>query len=323
MKLLRRQFLRLAASAAALPAASRVAHALDYPVRPVHIVVSFAPGIAPDIVARIIGPSLSDRLGQQVIVDNRPGVAGNIGTAFAARALPDGHTLLVVVSNNTINATLYRKLDFNFAHDFAPVGSIGATSFVMAVTPALPAKTVPEFITYAKANPGRINMGSSGVGSAPHVSGELFKMMTGVDFLHVPYRGNYMADFLSGQVQLGFPPIAQAIEFVRDGRLRALAVTTSTRAHALPDVPSIGEFVPGYEAAGWYGICVPAGTPDVIVEKLNAEIAAVIGDPKVSDRLLAMGVEPHAMARAEFRKFIADDIEKWAKVIKFAGISPE
>jgi tripartite-type tricarboxylate transporter receptor subunit TctC len=289
----------------------------------VHVVVGFPPGIAPDIIARIIAPWLSERLGQQFVVDNRPGVAGNIGTAFAAKALPDGHTLLMAVSNNAINATLYRNLTFDFTHDFVPVGTIGATTFVMATNPAFPAKTVPEFVAYAKANPGKINMASLGVGSAPHVAGELFKMMTGVDFVHVPYRSNYTPDLLSGQVQLAFPPIAQTSEFVRDGRLHALAVTTSMRSHALPDVPSIGEFLPGYEAAGWYGICVPTGTPDAIIDKLNAEITAAVDDPKIRDRLLTIGVEPRSMTRAAFAKFIADEIEKWAKVIKFAGIKPE
>jgi tripartite-type tricarboxylate transporter receptor subunit TctC len=323
MKLPRRRFLHLAAAAAALPAFSRTASALDYPTRPVHIVVGYPPGISPDIIARLMGQWLSDRLGQQFVIDNRPGAANNIGTEIVARAQPDGYTLLIAVSGNAINATLYQNLNFNFARDIVPVASIGATPFVITVNPAFPAKTVPELIAYAKANPGKINVATAGVGTGPHVAGELFKMMTGVDLLHVPYRGNYMSDLLGGQVQLAFTPIAQSIEYIRDGKLHAVAVTTATRSDALPDVPAVGELVPGYAASGWYGICAPKDTPAAIIEKLNTEITAGVTDANMKARFLRLGVEPRSMTSGEFGKFIADETEKWAKVIKFAAMKAD
>jgi tripartite-type tricarboxylate transporter receptor subunit TctC len=323
MKLPRRQFLHLAAGAAALPVLPSLAHALDYPTRPVHIVVGYAAGLSPDIVARLVGESLSERFGQQFVIDNRPGGASNIGTEIVAKAPPDGYTLLIVVSTNAINATLYRNLNFDFARDLVPVAGIGRTPFILTVNPAVPAKTIPEFIAYAKANPGRLNMASSGVGTGPHVSGELFKMLTGVEWVHVPYRVNNTSDLLAGQVQLAFPPIAQVLGYLRDGRLRALGVTPAARSATLPDVPTIAEYVPGYEASGWYGICAPAGTPAEIIAKLSANIAASVADPKLQARLSALGIETRPMATAEFAKFIADETEKWAKVIKFAAIPPQ
>jgi tripartite-type tricarboxylate transporter receptor subunit TctC len=323
MKFPRRKFLHFATVGAAFPSLIGNASASDYPARPVHIVVSFPPGGAPDIIARLIGQWLSERLGQQFIVDNRPGAAGNIGTEIVAKAPSDGYTLLIAVSTTAVNAALYTNLNFNFSRDIAPVASIGGTPFVMTFNPSFPAKTIPEFIAYAKANPGKVNMASQGIGTTPHVCGELFKMMTGVDFVHVPYRTNLMPDLLAGQVDFYFGPMPQAIEYVRDGRLRALGVTTAARAGALPDVPAIGEFVPGYVAVGWFGICVPIGTPSVVIGKLNAEISAGVAGSALKARLIALGVEPMARTSVEFGKFVADDIEKWAKVIKFAGIKPE
>lgn len=320
MKLPRRKFLHLATTVVALPSFPGIGSALDYPTRSVHIVVGYPPGGAPDIIARLIGQWLSERLNQQFVIDNRPGASSNIGTEIVATALQDGYALLLAVSSNAVNAALYTNLNFNFARDFAPVASIGGTPFVMAFNPSFPAKTIPEFIAYAKANPGKINMASQGVGTTPHVCGELFKMMTGVNFVHVPYRGNLMPDLLAGEVDFYFAPMPQAIEYVRDGRLRALGVTTATRAQALPDVPAIGEFVPGYVAVGWFGICAPTGTPAVIINKLNAEISAGVADAIVKARLTALGVEPMVKTPGEFSKFIADEIEKWAKVIKFANI---
>lgn len=323
MELRRRQLLHLAAGAAAFPALARKAFALDYPTRPVHVIVGFPAGIGPDITGRLMGQWLSDRLGQQFIVDNRPGAASNIGTEIVAKAARDGYTLLVAVSTNSINATLYKNVNFNFTRDLVPVGFIGATPLVMVVTLSLPVKTVPEFIAYAKANPGKINMASQGVGTSPHVAGEMVKMMTGIDLVHVPYRTNVVPDLLSGQVQVYFSPMPQVIEYVKDNRLRALAVTTAARADALPDVPTLMEFVPGYEASGWYGICAPTGTPAGIIDRLNKGISAGDADPTLKARLIAVGVVPKAMTQAEFGKFIADEIDKWAKVIKFADIKAE
>jgi tripartite-type tricarboxylate transporter receptor subunit TctC len=323
LKLPRRKFLHLAAGSAALAALSRMASALDYPTRPVHIVVPFPPGGAPDIEGRLIGQWLSQRLGQQFIVDNRPGAAGNIGTEIVAHAPPDGYTLLLTTSATVVNVAFYTNLNYNFVRDIIPVGSIGITPFVMTITPSFPAKTVAEFIAYAKANPDKINMASQGTGTTPHVCGELLMMMTGIKLLHVPYRGNLMPDLLAGQVQLYFSPMPQAIEFVRDGRLRALAITTEERSDLLPDVPTVGETVPGFEATGWYGICAPAGTPTAIIDKLNAEIKTGVADPRFKARLLALGVEPSPMTTVEFGKFVGDEIAKWSKVIKFAGIKAE
>ena len=323
MKLPRRQFLHLAAAASMAPAFSVTAQAQSYPTRPVRLVVGYPAGSGPDIPARLIGQWLSQRLGQPFTIDNRPGAAGNVGAEIVAKAEPNGATLLEVLSTNTINASLYTNLNFDFLHDIAPVGSIGSTPFVMVVNPSIAPKSVQDFIAYARANPGKINMASAGTGTAQHVSGELFKMMTGVELVHVPYRGNYTTDLLNGQVQLAFMPIAQALEYVKSGTLTALAVTTATRSPALPNVPSIGEFVPGYAAAGWYGIGAPAGTPPAIVDLLNAAINAGLADATVRSRLSDLGIEPRPMSVAEFSQLVADDTAKWAKVIKFGGIKPD
>jgi tripartite-type tricarboxylate transporter receptor subunit TctC len=323
MGILRRNFLQFAGGAVASVTAPQIARTQAYPTRPVHIVVGYAPGLAPDAIARIISPGLSERLGQQLVVDNRPGAASNIATEIVARAAPNGYTLLFVVTTNAMNVTLYPNLKFNFGKDILPVASIGGTPFVMAVNPAFPAKTVSEFIAYAKAHPGKVNMASGGVGTTPHVFGELFKMMTGLDLVHVPYRSNYMIDLLGGQVELAFPSIPLAIEHIKSGKLRGLAVTTATASEALPGVPPLAQFVPGYEATGWYGICAPTGTPADIVEKLNAAVRAGLADPELKQRLLALGIEPWPMTPQQFGKFIADETEKWAKVIKFAAIKPD
>jgi tripartite-type tricarboxylate transporter receptor subunit TctC len=318
----RRIVLRLAAGAAALPALRGAAVALDYPVRPVHIVAAYPPGAAPDIIARLIGKWLSDRLGQQFITDNRPGAASNIGTEMVVRAAPDGYTMLVAVSTSAINSTLYTNLNFNFVRDLMPVASIGLTPFIVVVNPQFPAKTIPELIAYAKANPGVVNMATSGVGTGPHVAAELFQTMAGVKFTHVPYRGNYMSDLLSGQVPMSFAPMGTVIEFVRDGRIRALGVTPATRSAALPDVPAITEFLPGYDAAGWYGIVVPKGTPADIIAKLQDAVTAGVADTTIKSRLLALGVEPKQLSTPEFGKFIADETAKWGRVVREAGIKP-
>ena len=323
MKLPRRQFLRLAAGAVALPAMSRITAAQSYPTRPVHLVVGYPPGGAPDIVNRLIAEWLSERLGQQFIVDNRAGAGSNIGTEIVAKAPPDGYMLFMAVSTNAVNATLYPNLNFNFVNDLAAVAGIGGTPFVLVVTPSFPPKTIPEFIAYAKTHPGKVNMGSQGIGTTPHVCGELLKMMTGAGFVHVPYRGSLMPDLLAGQVQFYFSPMAQAIEYVRDGRLRALGVTTATRSDLLPDVPAIGEFVPGFLAIGWYGICVPRGTATPIIDKLSTAIIAGLADTNLKARLLALGIEPRPMTPPEFGKFIVEETAKWAKVIKFAGVKVE
>ena len=319
----RRKVLQLAVGATALTLAPGRARALDFPTRPVHIVVGFAAGLSPDIIARLIGQSVSERLGQQFIVDNRPGAASNIGTEVAAHAAPDGYTLLLTVSANAINATLYQHLNYDFARDLTPVGSIGRTPFVIVVNPQLAVKSVPELIAYAKANPGKINIASAGVGTGPHVACELFKMMTGTDMVQVTYKGSYMTDLLGGQIPIAFAPIVQIIEDVRAGKLIALGVTTPTRSAAAPDIPAIAEFVPGYAAAGWYGMCAPAGTPDEIIEKLNAAISAGVTDPALKAKLLGQGVETAAMPVAEFKKFVTAEIAKYAKVIEFAGIKVE
>ncbi len=323
MRRSRRVFLCLAGSAAALPALPRFASALDYPTRPVHLVVGFPAGLSPDILARLVGQPLSERLGQQFIVDNRPGAASNIGTEVAAHAAPDGYTVLLTISGNAINATLYTHLNFNFARDLTPLAAIGRTPFVIVVNPAFPVKSVPEMIDYAKANPGKINIASAGPGTGPHVACELFKMMTGVDMVQVPYKASYMTDLLGGQIPIAFGPIAQIIEDVRAGKLIAIGVTTPTRSDAAPQIPAIAEFVPGYAASGWYGICAPTGTPNDIIEKLNAAITACVADPSLKSRLLNLGVEPMPMSVAEFKKFVADEIAKYAKVIQFAGIKVE
>ncbi|MFZ0152162.1 MAG: tripartite tricarboxylate transporter substrate binding protein [Xanthobacteraceae bacterium] len=323
MKRSRRFFLCLAGSAAALPALPRFASALDYPTRPVHLVVGFPAGLSPDILARLVGQPLSERLGQQFIVDNRPGAASNIGTEVVAHAAPDGYTVLLTISGNAINATLYTHLNFNFARDLTPVAAIGRTPFVIVVNPAFPVKSVPEMIDYAKTNPGKINIASAGPGTGPHVACELFKMKTGVDMVQVPYKASYMTDLLGGQIPIAFGPIAQIIEDVRAGKLIAIGVTTPTRSDAAPQIPAIAEFVPGYAASGWYGICAPTGTPNDIIEKLNATITACVTDPSLKSRLLNLGVEPMPMSIAEFKRFVADEIAKYAKVVQFAGIKVE
>jgi tripartite-type tricarboxylate transporter receptor subunit TctC len=323
MKLRRRKFLHLAAIAVALSSASRQVWAQGYPTRPVRIIVGFPAGVAPDIVARVIGQALSERLGQQLIIENRPGAGSNIGTEIVVRAPPDGYTLLLAVSSGAINATLYSNLSFNFVGDIAPVAMIGLGPFVMVINPKLPAKTVPEFIAYAKANPGKINFASQGTGLASHLMGELFKMMAGVNLVHVPYSGNFTADLLAGQMQVAFVPITNVIEYIKDARLRPLAVTTAARVEFLPDVPALSEFLPGYDATGWNGIGAPKGTPSAIVDKLNKEINAIVLDPAMKARFNSLGVEPLSMTPAEFGKRIAADTEKWAKVIKFANIKAE
>ncbi|MGD0025586.1 MAG: tripartite tricarboxylate transporter substrate binding protein, partial [Xanthobacteraceae bacterium] len=299
---------------------SRTACAQTYPSRPVHIIVGFPAGFAPDIIQRLIAQSLSERLGQRFVVDNRPGAGSNIAAEEVVKAPPDGYELLQVSAANAINATLYENLNFDFVRDIAPVASIARTPLVMAVNPSVSAKTVPEFIAYAKANPGKINMASAGNGSPPHVAGELFKMMAGVDMLHVPYRGNYYPDLLGGQVQVAFANITSSIEYVRTGRLRALAVTTATRVEALPDIPAVAEFVPGYEASSWQGIGAPRNTPAEIIEKLNKEINAGLADANIKTRLADLGAVTAPMTPSEFAKFVADETEKWGKVIRAANI---
>jgi tripartite-type tricarboxylate transporter receptor subunit TctC len=320
MKLQRRRFLHLAAGAAALPALPRLALALDYPTRPVRIVVPYPAGIAPDIVARLVAQSLSERLKQQFIVDNRPGGASNVGTAIVAHAPADGYTLLIVTTTNAINTSLYDNLDFNLIRDIAPVAGLVRLSLVLAVNPSVPAQTLPEFIAYAKANPGKINYASVGSGAATNVAGELFKEMAGVNLVNVPYRSNYLPDLLSGQVQASFTPILQSVGYIRSGTLRALAVTGAARSDSLPGVPTAAEFVPGYEAYVWDAVGAPAKTPVEIIEELNKEINAVLSDPTIKARFADLGAEPMLMTPAEFGKYIAAETEKWGKVVKTARI---
>jgi tripartite-type tricarboxylate transporter receptor subunit TctC len=320
VKLPRRQFLHLAAGAVALPALSRIAWAQNYPTRPVRIVVGFPPGTSSDITARLIAEWLSQRLGQQVLVENRTGAGTNIAAETVVQASPDGYSLLWVTQTNAINATLYESLNFNFIRDIAPVAGVIRVPTVMMINPSVPAKTVPEFIAYAKANPDKINMSSPGIGSANHVLGELFQMMTGVKLVHIPYKGSQFPDLLSGQVQITFNPLPSSLNFINTGKLRALAVTSATRQAVLPDVPTVGEFVPGYEGNAWFGIGAPKNTPKEIVDKLNSEINAGLADPKLSARLIDLGGVPMSVTPAEFGKFIADETEKWGKVVKFAGL---
>jgi tripartite-type tricarboxylate transporter receptor subunit TctC len=325
MKLPRRQFLHLAAGAAALPAVSRVARAQAYPTRPVRIVAPTAPGGAPDILARLIGPWLSGRLGQQFVVENRPGGGTNIGTEAVVRAPPDGYTLLLVSTAAAINATLYEKLNFNVVRDIAPVATITRQPMVMVVNPLFPAKTVPEFIAYAKANPGKINLGSPGIGTPGHVAGELFKMMAGIDLVHVPYRGGgpVMTDLLGGQVQVLFGSTSLTIEQIRAGKLRPLAVTTATRWEGLPDIPTVNDFVSGYEASAVSGLGAPKNTPAEIIDTLNKEINAALADPNMKARLADLGGTVLAGSPADFGKLIAEETEKWGKVIRAANIKPQ
>jgi tripartite-type tricarboxylate transporter receptor subunit TctC len=318
----RRQFLRLAAGAAALPVESRLAFAQSWPAKPVRLVVQVPAGGSPDIVARVLGQWLSERMGQQFVVDNRPGASGNIATESIVRAPADGYTLLFAMSANAITASLYDNLRFSFMRDTAPVASIARIPLVMETHPAVPAKTVPEFIAYAKANPGKINMASAGNATPLHVAGELFKMMAGVDVVHVPYRGEAVAmpDLLSGQVQVMFGVVPSSLQHIRSGQLRALAVTTEKRLGVLPDVPAMAEFLPGYEASGWYGISAPKATPPEIVDKLNKEINAGLADPKMKARLADLGCLVFAGSPADYAKFVAGETEKWGKVIRAAGL---
>jgi len=325
MKLPRRKFLHLAAGAAALPALPRIAEAQAYPTRPVRIIVGFAPGGGLDIRARLIGQWLQERLGQPFIVENRPGGDSNIATEAVVNAPPDGYTLLLAALPNATNATLHSNLKFNFVRDITPIAGIDREPFVIEVNPSVPVKTVPELIARAKANPGKINMASGGIGSGNHMFGELFKMMAHVDLVHVPYRGAgpALSDVLGGQVQVMFASMSSSIEYVRAGKLRALAVTTATRSPVLPDIPTVGEFVPGYEASFWYGIVAPKNTPAEIAEKLNKEINRAIADPKMRARLAEWGATALAGSPADLGKLIAEETEKWAKVIRAAGIRAE
>ncbi len=325
MKLLRRQFLHLVAGAAALPAVSRFAWAQTYPTRPVRIVVGFAAGGAPDILARLFGQWLSDRLGQPFVIENRTGAGGNIATEAVVLAPADGHTLLLTSMGNAVNASLFERLNYNFLRDVAPVAGISREPLGMEVHPSFPAKTVSELITYAKANSGKVNYGSAGVGSSLHMAGELFKLMAGVELMHVPYRGSppALTDLLAGQIQLMFSPLPPSVEYVRSGRLRALAVTTAARSQALPDVPAVGDFLPGYEASAWYGIGAPKSTPAEVVDKLNAEINAGLADPKLKARLSELGSISFDGSPSDFGKHLAAETEKWGKVIRAANIKPE
>ena len=325
MKLPRRQFLHLAAGAATLPAVSRIAMAQSYPSRPVRLIVGFAAGGINDILARLIGQWLSGRLGQPFVVENRSGASGNIATEAVVNATADGYTLLLIGSSNTINATLYEKLNFNFVRDITPVAGIIRAPLVMEVNPIFPAKTVPEFIAYAKANPGKINMGSGGNGTSVQMSGELFKMMTGIDMVHVPYRGTppAMTDLFGGRVQVIFDNMPGSIGYIRAGKLRPLAVTTATRSELLPEVPPLGDFVPGYAASAWYGVGAPRNTAAEIIARLNREINAALADPALKARLIDLGGSTLAGTPADLGRFVAQETEKWGKVVKFAGIKPE
>jgi len=323
MTLARRQLLRLAAGSAAAGALARFASALDYPTRPVHLIVGFPPGGAADITARLIAQWLSERLGQQFIVENRPGAGTNIGTEAVVRAAGDGYTLLLVSVANTVNATLYERLNFNFVRDIAPVAGLIRGPLAMDLNPSVAAATVPEFIAYAKANPGTINIASAGNGTPGHMAVEMFKMMTGLDVVHVPYRGAApaMTDLLAGQVQVVFDNLPTSLEYIRAGKIRPLAVTSATRSPALPDLPALAEFVPGYEVSSWFGIGAPQGTPAGIIALLNTTINAALADPAMQARFSEMASAPMALTPGEFGRLIADETEKWAKVVKFAGVS--
>jgi tripartite-type tricarboxylate transporter receptor subunit TctC len=325
MKPHRRQVLALAVSAVTAPLVSRFAKAQSYPTRPVHLLVGFPPGGPADIFSRLIGQWLSEHLGQQFIIENRPGAASNVATEAAARAPADGYTLLQVGPPHAINAALYDKLNYNFIRDITPIAGIARSPNVMEVNPSVPAKTVPEFIAYAKANPGKINMASSGNGTVTHVAGELFKMMTGVNMVHVPYRGSTPAltDLLGGQVQVMFENVPSSIEFIRAGKLRPIAVTQAMRSEALPDIPTLGEFLPGYEASSWFGIGAPKGTPAEIIDKLNKEINAGLAHPKIKTKIVELGGTMLPGSPADFGKLIAEETEKWAKVVKFSGAKPD
>jgi tripartite-type tricarboxylate transporter receptor subunit TctC len=323
--LLRRDFLKLAGALIATPALPRLASALDYPTRPTKIVAGFAAGGGVDITARLIGQWLADHLGQPFVVENRTGAGGNIGTEAVVNAAPDGYTLLLATVPNAVNASLYERLNFNFVRDITPVAGVIRVPMVVLVNPAVPARTLAEFITYAKANPGKVNMASAGSGSAPHMAGELFKMMTGVDMVHVPYRGQgpALSDLLGGQVQILFAAAPGTADHIKTGKLRALAVTTAARMPDLPEVPTVGDFVTGYEASQWYGFAAPKNTPAEIVDKLNKEINAAIADPGMKAKLAAIGGDPMPGSPADFGKLIADETEKWGKVVRTGGLKPE
>ena len=322
MKLPRRQFIQLVTGAAALPALPRDAAAIDYPTRPVRIVVGFPAASGPDIVARLIGERLSERLGQQFTVEDRPGAGSSIAAEAVVNAPPDGYTLFMATAANTINTALYPNLSFDFGRDLAPVAAINGTPFVLIVNLSFPPKTVPEFISYAKANPGKINIASPGIGTSPHLAIELLKMMTGVDLVHVPYRGSYLSDLMSGQVHGAFSTITQAIEYIRDGKVRAIAVGSAARVEALPDVPTVAEALPGFNTDSWFGLVAPRSTPPEIIKKLNIECNGIVADPRMKAQLVSLGAPPMSMTPAEFGKLIKDFTEKWAEVIKFAGVKP-
>jgi len=322
MKLPRRHFLALTATAIGLPALVRTARAQNYPARPVRMLVGFAAGGAPDIAARLVAQWLSDRLGQQFVIENRPGAGGNIATEAVVDAPPDGYTLLMAGLQNAVNTTLYQHLKYDFARDMAPVVGVSHENYGMEVHPSFPAKTVPEFIAYAKANPGKLNMASAGNGTGPHMAGELFKIMAGVDMLHVPYRGSppALTDLLGGQVQMMFSPLSSSIGYVKTGKLRALAVTTAARSEVLPDLPTVGEFVSGYQAAGWFGVCAPRKTPDEIIDRLNREINAGLSDARMKARFRELSATIFGGSPADFARHIADETEKWGKVVRSANL---
>jgi tripartite-type tricarboxylate transporter receptor subunit TctC len=322
MKLPRRQFLALTTTALGLPALLRTASAETYPARPVRMLVGFAAGGAPDIAARLVTQWLSERLGQQFVIENRPGAGGNIATEAVVDAPADGYTLLMAGLQNAVNTTLYQHLKYDFARDMAPVVGVSHENYGMEVHPSFPAKTVPEFIAYAKANPGKLNMASAGNGTGPHMAGELFKIMAGVDMVHVAYRGSppALTDLLGGQVQMMFSPLSSSIEYVRAGRLRGLAVTSAARSDVLPDIPTVSEFVPGYQAAGWFGVCAPRKTPDEIIDRLNREINAGLNDPKMKARFRELSASTFGGSPSDFARHIAGETEKWGKVVRTAGL---
>jgi tripartite-type tricarboxylate transporter receptor subunit TctC len=321
----RRQFLHLAAGAATLPGLTRIASAQTYPTRPVRIIVGFAAGGTTDIISRLIGQWLSERLGQQFVIENRPGASGNLAAEAVARAPADGYTLLALTATNSINATLFDKLSFNLNRDLAMVAGLSRSALVLELHPSVPAKTVPEFVAHAKANPAKVTMASFGSGSTSHVAGELFKMMAGVDLLHVPYRGSgpMLTDLLGGQVHMTFDSLPSSIEYIRTGKLRALAVSTTTRSDSLPDIPTVADYFPGYDASAWNGVAIPRNTPAEIADKLNREITAGLADPKMKARIAELGATAIPSSPGEFGRFVSNEIEKWGKVVKFAGIKPD
>jgi len=320
MKILRREFLHLGAAAAALSVGSRAALADTYPSRPVHMIVDIPAGLAPDVLARLVAAPLAQRLGQDFVVEDKPGAGGNVGAEYVIHSAPDGYTLLVMISGNAANAALYPNLDFNFIRDIVPIAFLGYTPFVVVVPPAIPVTTIHELVAYAKANPGKLNFASQGAGTAPHLAFELFKMMTGVNVVHVPYRGSYVPDLLAGQVQLAFASVPPVLGYIHSGKLRALGVTSAKRMDALPDVPAIAESLPGYEGSGWAGIGAPRGTPADAVDTLNKAINVIIADPALKARAVAVGAIPEPMTPSEFGALIKAAAEKWAKVIAFANI---